>query len=481
MKGLPRLDDRQILIAGIALAHLASAFIGIGSLWHADELVQYLEQPYRALHGLDWTAWEFTQGTRNWFFPGIVLVVLWLLAKLGVTSPLVALVVLRLLGKGLFVVAVWRLSLALERRESRNFAHWAAGLVGLFPLMLFATHHTLSESWSLSFLLLGAAEWLLALDGGGLPRARTAGLAFAAAMLARLQAGVAIPVFVVLALRGSRRMTAPVLVEGLVFFVFGINLGFLLDWATFGEYAHSLTANLRVHFAHGGALQELMGTSPWHEYALHLLREWPVMSISGLLLLCFSLASRPSDPFGWTAALFCLVHSAVPHKEMRFLLPALPFVLVAAMRGATTVAALARRRLPLWVYRSLIGTACLLLLAPSVPLREAERQSAEPLQLLAGVRLEPAPQMLVALPDRGRVWPATSAFVVGPHTTLHEIRSPIELAALPSVPGSFLLFAPRRALPETADVVSRLGWTQATVAATDGYALLRIVASVPGK
>ncbi len=39
-----------VLLVLVGLAHLATLFWGVGSFWFADELIQYIEQPYRVLN-----------------------------------------------------------------------------------------------------------------------------------------------------------------------------------------------------------------------------------------------------------------------------------------------------------------------------------------------------------------------------------------------------------------------------------------------
>ena len=63
------------LAAGCALFAFAVALVLRGRT-HPDEVFQYLEPAHRAVYGYGEQAWEWREGIRNWFVPGLLTLVL---------------------------------------------------------------------------------------------------------------------------------------------------------------------------------------------------------------------------------------------------------------------------------------------------------------------------------------------------------------------------------------------------------------------
>ena len=65
---------------------------------HPDEIFQMLEPAHRFVYGFGIQAWEFRDGARSWFLPGIVALLWKGLATLGLSDPLTVVPLLLLLG-----------------------------------------------------------------------------------------------------------------------------------------------------------------------------------------------------------------------------------------------------------------------------------------------------------------------------------------------------------------------------------------------
>src|SRR5262249_21582284 len=110
-------------------------------------------------------------------------------------------------------------------------------------------------------------------------------------------------------------------------------LGGLLDQLTWGGWFHSAMASLAFNVREGGAAQ--WGVAEFGYYARVLWSSMPMVSL--LLLVLLPLAALRAPGTWLTVAAFFLLHSWIPHKEMRFLLPALPVLFSLAGVGASEV------------------------------------------------------------------------------------------------------------------------------------------------
>ncbi len=324
---LPRAKPTTWIFAlGVLLVHLASALPLQGPL-HADELYQYLETPFRALHGYGFRVWEFDRGTRNWLLPGCILGILRACEAMRVSDPLQQLLAVRLAEKLLFLWGLWNLVRACDLLAGRRAAWLCALSVGLLPLLVLATSHPLSEPFSMSLVMLATLPAARFTRQPLLRHLALCGALLGLATVVRLQTGVLIPAFAAFALaQPGPRLRALALLGGA-----GVTLalGGLLDLWTYGEFAHSAIANLNAHFENGAALQTQMGTQPATFYATEALRHLGPLALLLLAAALWTFWRQGADLFALPALVLLGVHAAVPHKELRFLLPALPLLLAA--------------------------------------------------------------------------------------------------------------------------------------------------------
>ena len=131
--------------------------------WHllARRIHQSLEPAHRLVFGYGLIAWEFSEGARNWAFPGLIAGVMGATAGLGGDSPHVYLPVIRLvfvamsLGVALGIYRLARIWSASEEAAAAGAAAWALAA----PSIYFA-HRAMSENaatfaavWGVGFLL----------------------------------------------------------------------------------------------------------------------------------------------------------------------------------------------------------------------------------------------------------------------------------------------------------------------------------------
>ena len=347
------------LCVAILLPRAYLAVADQGMVW-ADEIFQTLEQGHRLAFGYGLVPWEFKVGARSWLLPGALGGAMKLLAVAGVGSGIGLAVTLKLMFAALAAATFYPM-LRLAHALGGAVAVLLLGLCACaFPVSLVYSSRVLAEVASAPFLAWGL--WLLApwgmagsvaaprkgripwiVDfGGGVSRLLGAGALLGLCTLLRYQNGVLLPAVVLLvaARRGLRASAWIALGMALV-----LVLGGLLDWATWGRPFQSFFVYLRFNLIEGGANQWGIAKRGFYLRAM-LASNGPVLL---LLAAGFVAGLRRTWPLALMAALYLLVLSAIPHKELRFIVPVLPLFLLCAAVGLATLVArlpvpLARRR-----------------------------------------------------------------------------------------------------------------------------------------
>jgi hypothetical protein len=338
-----------ILAAGCLLGGAARVAIGIwdqGIYW-PDEIYQSLEPAHRLVHGYGLVAWEFIEGARNWALPGLVAAVLWLAQLLGGDSPAAYLLWVRVVFALVALGTAWGIArLAATLGAAPLAAAAGATVFALAGPIVYFGHRALSGTASALPLVWGLA---LALDARKQRWRLWLGASLiGVAVLLRLQNGIfAVGVLAVLAGRRDWRALG----EGFgVLCVWALLFG-LLDRLTWGSWFHSALVYLRFNLIEGKA--SAWGTSPW-TYYLRVL--WGAMpGLSAALLVGVALSVRRAPGVFLVALAFVVLHSWIPHKELRFLLPVMPLVCALAAVGISSAA-------ERWDARVLAGGSALLVM-----------------------------------------------------------------------------------------------------------------------
>jgi GPI mannosyltransferase 3 len=313
------------LILPIAAApRIGQMLFDQGVFW-PDEIHQTIEQGHRLAFGYGWIPWEFRDGARSWVFPGIVGVWLKMLSFVGLTSSGVGVVMsVRVLMLGVALAGVY---------GAMRVGRVAGGLLGAFlagaitalcpPLLVYGTR-CMTEMASGPLLVLAAA---LVLEPD--PTERRAGIAAALAGISiffRYQNGLFAVAFCLILL--VRRAWKAAAMFALVGVIIGC-LGGVLDWITWGKPFHSFVVYVKFNLIEGKAAKWGVESNV---YFLQITRSafgpglWIV--VVGYLL---SLARMRILPI--VCVLNLVIHSAIPHKEYRFLMPMFPIALALAGGG----------------------------------------------------------------------------------------------------------------------------------------------------
>jgi hypothetical protein len=301
-----------------------------------DEIFQSLEQAHRLVFGYGIVPWEFREGARSWLLPGMLAPVMALTERLGPGSSGY------LWGVASFLSALSLAPVVVAFLAGRRRAGLAGGVVAgvaaavWFELVFFAAK-ALAEVVAAHALVAGL---YLAERGREEPasgRWATAGVLLGLACCLRVHLlPAALPAAAWLAWRapGGARLR---LAAGFAAPVAGAGL---LDLATWGVPFGSYWENVRRNLVEGKG--DTFGTAPWTAYFRVLAGVW---SLAGVALVAAAVAGARRRPgFAIAAVATVVVHSALAHKEYRFLYPAIACIVVMAAEGtALAVRAVADR------------------------------------------------------------------------------------------------------------------------------------------
>jgi len=343
----PRPAIPLVAVCAVALAIRLIVAYASPNIAHPDEIFQVLEQAHRLAYGYGVVPWEFREGVRSWILPG-------LFAGIFKTSDF------------LFPVpgAYWmgaKIFLALLSLApvvcGFLWAHRIAGLKAAiitgsfaavwFELVYFATH-SLSEVIAAHLMLAGLYLAFPGVPVGSRIRLAVSGLLLGLALMLRIQLFPGMAIVAIYVWLGRSRQSWQFLALG---FGAAVACAGLLDWVTWSYPWQSLWKYGYMSLARSPG----HGVFPWHHYLLEFAVYWWAAAIPMFGLIW--LGSRRLPLLAAIAVTLLIAHSFVPHKEYRYIYPALALLVILAGLGLCDVAMKFPRAT--WIAAS----ACLLLTA----------------------------------------------------------------------------------------------------------------------
>jgi len=350
----PERTARLVLGAALVVGTALRGWLALtdAGIYWPDEIYQSLEPAHRLVWGRGFIAWEFIAGARPWALPGAVAGVFAVLRGLGVSDPSVYVPAVKLVFAAAGVGTAWAAArLARSLGAGPLPAATAGALWALAAPAIYFAPRGLSEPLSALPLTAGLA---MAWPRDASRRWRLGGVALlCVAVLLRLQdALVCVVLLAALLARGERRAA----LEALGVFALGaVALG-LLDWVTWGRPFQSALVNIRFNVVEGGG--SLWGTSDALYYLRVLWRAMPAVAV--VLVVGAALAARRAPGMLGLLVVFVGLHSLVPHKELRFILPVLPAWAALAGVGLEVASGWVARRRPAlaaWVVAPALAAA----------------------------------------------------------------------------------------------------------------------------
>lgn len=321
----------QLLVLAAALR---LAILPISTPVHPDEVFQYLETAHRLVFGHGVVTWEWRVGMRGWLLPILVAGPMRLGGWIAPQTALYRILpnLLMLAASLLTVVAAWRLG----ERVSRLHAQLAAFVAAIWFEFVYYAPHVMSETAAIA-LIMPAAVILT-------DRARWTWLrlAFAAFLLAnaaaiRIQYAPAVAVLALAACaRDLKRAAPPVLIGGLVGLVPSALADAAMGAVPYAWVFENFHLNIVEHRAEAYSASGPLG------YAMELL---PRMALWAVPLFVLAGVGARRYPALAAAGLANLVfHSAITHKEYRFILLTMAFAAILAAIGTVDWIAAVERK-----------------------------------------------------------------------------------------------------------------------------------------
>ncbi|HET7848039.1 MAG TPA: hypothetical protein VFL51_03155, partial [Pseudolabrys sp.] len=335
------------LLAGAFLLRLAS-ILSFPSLHHPDENFQLFEQAHRLAFGYGIVPWEFVTGIRSPVLPAVFA------AVFRVSEPVVGgpegyLIVARLL-LALFSLAAVAAVYRMARRTSATHA-MMAGLVAAtwFELVYFADR-PLTEAIATTVLLVGLS--LASVPEKAFTRRRLVAIGLTLGLCLMLRVHLATGLVVAAMWVGRldvRGRWLPIALGGLI----PVALFGAADWAAWGSPFHSYVRAVQVNLVQGVASS--YGTAPAGAYAAWLWHQWRyAMPLLEALMI---VRARRSALWLVVAIVIIATHSAIPHKEYRFVFPAFACLIIVASLGSADLLQKARNVMNATMWRGLVAVA----------------------------------------------------------------------------------------------------------------------------
>ncbi len=305
----------------VALALRIALAVALPTLYHPDEVFQSLEPAHRLAFGYGAISWEWRSGIRSYVFPAFLAAIMRATAWMAPGSrgylPGVE-TALSLLS----LSTVWFGWMWAKQVAGRRAGALAAGACALYFGLAGLAPKALSEAIATYILLPGLYFGVYGQQFG--ERKRLFAAAFLCVLAASLRVQLAPPVLFALVYfcrPAWRERWLPVAAGAAVpVLAFGV-----VDSFTWGHPWHSFFAYVRMNIVENRS--HLYGVAPWYTYLWVL----PVVLVPSCLY--WPRGVRRCHFLALFVLIFVLEHSAIAHKEERFLLPVVPLCLTIAAIG----------------------------------------------------------------------------------------------------------------------------------------------------
>jgi len=335
----PKVAVNRRLLALLAVAFLVRllAILAFPGVHHPDENFQLFEQGHRLAFGYGVVPWEFRDGIRSPVLPYI------LAAIFAVAEPLVGgpegyLIVARLLlaiSSLAAVAAVYRMALRIGLTHAL-----IAGIVAAtwFELVYFAIR-PLTEAVATTILLVALS--LASVSEHEMSRRRLVAIGFCIGLCLMLRIHLA-PGLMVLAIWVGRHQLRGRWVPMMVGAIPPVLLFGAADWIVWGAPFQSYFEAVRVNLLEGKA-SIIFGTDPFYWYFQPIFVHWA----GALPIIVALIVRRARASMLWVAVSLTIIasHMLIPHKEYRFIVPALACLIVVAALGSADIVDQLRRGL----------------------------------------------------------------------------------------------------------------------------------------
>ena len=329
-EGLPAAIGLGFLLAIAVVLRLVPT-VFVPSINWGDEIFQATEQAHRLIFGYGIVPWEFQLGARSWLLPGVVAGLIELSRPLG-DGPAYYLPVIAVAFALLAVAPVYCTFQWCRRPFGLTGAFIAAVVVAAAPELVYFGSRVLFEVIAAHLLVIAVYLVEPGYPVASRRRLVAAGAVFGLACLLRVQLAPAAAVIVLWSAWGGwRGRLVPLLAGGALVMLLG---GAVLDWLTIGYPFASLWRYVLYNIFYG--VSSGFGTEPWYYYVLGELGLWGGGAL--FLLVVVGLGAWRMPLLLVAAAIILAEHSAIEHKEYRFIYPVMLLAMILAGIGLAQLA-----------------------------------------------------------------------------------------------------------------------------------------------
>jgi GPI mannosyltransferase 3 len=301
---------------------------------HHDEVGQYLEQANRYLNGYGLIPWEYQVGMRTWLFP-LLLAGPMALGDAIAPGTMAYVIFPKLLTVFASLGLVWS-AYQIGLVSSRTHAFVAMVVACFWFEFLYFASHTLTEPVATSAILSGAA--LLYLKPLRQKHLMLAGFLFGIGFILRFHYAPAIAVLILFALYTDfKSRVVPLLAGGIAALVIGAAVDFKMNMTPYWWIYENIYQNIVLRKA------ESFGVQPANFYSSALYYYWNWLFYP-IILLTIPAIKRYRALF-YTAAVNIIVHSAIGHKEYRFIFLSTSIIVILSVIGSLDVLRFLQKRL----------------------------------------------------------------------------------------------------------------------------------------
>ncbi len=375
------------LLAILALALGFRVPIALSTVYHhADEVWQYIEPAYGMVTG-DWIrTWDIRLGIRSWLIPLIMLPPVWLGHMLDPAGEL-HLILPRLLMAVASLGTVWT-GWSLGSRLSRTHAIVAAFVAAVWVDFAYFASRTSSDTLSVLAILPGLALLYRFRDSGGARLALGAGFLLGLGFITRFPLGPALAIPFLWAGRAEfTKAWLPLLGGALLAVLCDVLANAVMGHPPLLWIYRNVMANVVQDRSHAFGVE----TADW--YLRVLVWEWQYIALA--LVPALVLGARRYPMLLAIALAVVAVHSAIGHKEYRFILLGVSLLILLAAIGSVDLAQWLWRRMGRDVSAKVMAALLVLWLAASMQVAATEPFSINwgvgkaPLRAMRTVRNQP--------------------------------------------------------------------------------------------
>ncbi len=308
-------------LLGLAFALRLATAVLLPNIHQADEIFQVLEPAHRLAFGYGVVSWEWRLGIRSWLTPGLLAPVIGLAAPLG--PRFYGGVAAALLSLGSLTVPAVGYGIG-----SRQYGKAGGLVLGVLCVVWFESVYfapkTLTEVMAAHVLIV--AVWFIRTAPA---RLALIGALLGATFVLRFHTAPMLLVAAIWLCRADPRAWGRLAAGGAI----PLAAQAVLDWVTLGTPLQSLWLNFWVNVV--ASRSDIYGVAPFYWYPGRLLISWG--GAFPLVIAAALLGARRAPPLGWMVLAHLAAHSLIGHKELRFLYPAEPLLLILAGLGLCRV------------------------------------------------------------------------------------------------------------------------------------------------